>query len=186
MQLAVLLLVCLLCSATSLKEPSRAFTVRKELFESRIRDSVIRQPTILPIVHDIRGGYSDDDAINDKESPTTDKSKMKQCRCVLCGQEILAENQADCEAHMAVCPAFARVHAQDGSTNPDGVYPPGSEPSKDTMPNVEEVQDTKIDQGIYSMSVKELKRIITNAGLSHADCIEKSDLQARAEEALNR
>lgn len=35
------------------------------------------------------------------------------------------------------------------------------------------------------MSVKELKKTIAEAGLSHADCFEKPDLRARAVEALN-
>mmetsp|Transcript_32349 Transcript_32349/g.78650 ORF Transcript_32349/g.78650 Transcript_32349/m.78650 type:complete len:190 (-) Transcript_32349:60-629(-) len=189
MQLAALLLVCLSSTATSLRLLSKAFAIRKQPFESCIEDSVIQQPSpsfaVTPIIQNIRGGYSDDSPsadTNNAESPATtdDKSTMKQCRCVLCGQEILAESQADCEAHMAVCPAFGRVHPHGGSTNPNGVYPPGSEPNKEEMPSVEEIQD------VNSMSVKELKRIITNAGFSHADCIEKSDLQARAEEALNR
>jgi hypothetical protein len=33
------------------------------------------------------------------------------------------------------------------------------------------------------MSVKELKAFITAKGLTHGDCVEKSDLQARAAEA---
>ena len=190
MQLATLLLVCLSSSVTSLKQLSKAFSIRRQPFESfRIEDSGIQQPALIVaiIIQNIRGGYSDDDSIdiNNSESSTAEKSTMKQCRCVLCGQNFVAESQADCEAHMTVCTAFARVHPQDGGTNPNGVYPPGSEPSKEEVPTVEEIQDTESDKDIYSMSVKELKRIITNAGLSHADCIEKSDLQARAEEALN-
>ena len=37
---------------------------------------------------------------------------------------------------------------------------------------------------VDAMSVKELKALITKAGLSHADCFEKSDLRQRAREAL--
>jgi len=37
---------------------------------------------------------------------------------------------------------------------------------------------------IASMSVKELKAFIIKKGLSHTDCVEKSELQARAREAL--
>ena len=39
------------------------------------------------------------------------------------------------------------------------------------------------EEEIDSMSVKELRSFITQAGLSFADCIEKSDLRARAREA---
>jgi len=34
------------------------------------------------------------------------------------------------------------------------------------------------------MSVKELKAFISGQGLSHSDCVEKSELQERAREAL--
>ena len=37
---------------------------------------------------------------------------------------------------------------------------------------------------VEAMSIKEMKALITNAGLSHADCFEKSDLRQRAREAL--
>jgi ankyrin repeat protein len=37
---------------------------------------------------------------------------------------------------------------------------------------------------VASMSLSQLRATITAAGLSHADCLEKSDLQARAREAL--
>ena len=40
--------------------------------------------------------------------------------------------------------------------------------------------------GVLAMSVKELKQIITDAGLSHADCVEKSELRARAAEAIEK
>ncbi|CAJ1941986.1 unnamed protein product [Cylindrotheca closterium] len=193
MQLAILLLVSLASSVSSLRQLSKPFAIRKQPFElSHLEDSVFRQrprSLVVPIiVQDIRGGYSDDDDsadINNSESSTAEKSTMKQCRCVLCGQDFLAESQADCEAHMAVCTAFARVHPTDGSTNPNGVYPPGSEPSKEEIPTVEEFEETESAKDIYSMSVKELKKIVTDAGLSHSDCIEKSDLQARAEKALS-
>ena len=39
------------------------------------------------------------------------------------------------------------------------------------------------NEEIDSMSVKELRALITKAGLSFADCVEKSDLRARAREA---
>ena len=37
---------------------------------------------------------------------------------------------------------------------------------------------------VDAMSVKELKALITKAGLSHTDCFEKSELRQRAREAL--
>ncbi|CAH0365892.1 unnamed protein product [Pelagomonas calceolata] len=37
---------------------------------------------------------------------------------------------------------------------------------------------------VESMSIKEMKALITKAGLSHTDCFEKSDLRQRAREAL--
>ena len=37
---------------------------------------------------------------------------------------------------------------------------------------------------VDAMSIKEMKALITKAGLSHADCFEKSDLRQRAREAL--
>ena len=37
---------------------------------------------------------------------------------------------------------------------------------------------------VEAMSIKEMKALITKAGLSHADCFEKSDLRQRAREAL--
>ena len=37
---------------------------------------------------------------------------------------------------------------------------------------------------VEAMSIKKMKALITKAGLSHADCFEKSDLRQRAREAL--
>ena len=37
---------------------------------------------------------------------------------------------------------------------------------------------------VDAMSIKEMKALITKAGLSHTDCFEKSDLRQRAREAL--
>ena len=104
---------------------------------------------------------------------------MKSCHCVLCGEEIIASCQEDCEAHMAVCPAFARVHPEDGKTNPNGVYPPEPQAT-----NREETSKPQPDD-IESMSVKELRKLISQAGLSDSDCIEKKDLQARAKDAIS-
>ena len=39
---------------------------------------------------------------------------------------------------------------------------------------------------VASMAVRELKKIITDAGLSHADCFEKNELRERAVEALKK
>jgi hypothetical protein len=39
---------------------------------------------------------------------------------------------------------------------------------------------------VAGMSVKELKKVITDGGLSHADCFEKSELRKRAGEALEK
>ncbi len=41
-----------------------------------------------------------------------------------------------------------------------------------------------MDEKVSNMSVKQLKECIAAAGLSHADCSEKSELQARAASAL--
>ena len=47
-------------------------------------------------------------------------------------------------------------------------------------------QPQPAEQDVDSMSVKGLKQLITAAGLTYRDCTEKSDLQARAREALGR
>jgi hypothetical protein len=39
-------------------------------------------------------------------------------------------------------------------------------------------------EAVKEMSVKELKKMIDDAGLSHADCVEKSELRERGVEAL--
>ena len=41
------------------------------------------------------------------------------------------------------------------------------------------------DDGIETMTVKQLKALIIAASLQHTDCVEKPDLQARAREASN-
>jgi hypothetical protein len=119
----------------------------------------------------LRGGADNSNALND----TGESSEMKTCRCVLCGEEIVASCQEDCVAHMAVCPAFTRVHPENGKTNPNGVYSP---PANNLEASKTQIKD------IQSMSVKELKKLISQAGLSDSDCIEKKDLQARARDAL--
>jgi hypothetical protein len=43
-----------------------------------------------------------------------------------------------------------------------------------------------MDEKVSKMSIKQLKKCIVAAGLSHADCSEKSELQARAASALGR
>ena len=43
-----------------------------------------------------------------------------------------------------------------------------------------------MDEKVSKMSIKQLKECIVAAGLSHADCSEKSELQARAASALGR
>ena len=123
------------------------------------------------------GGEEDKDFLKDDAGEA-----MKSCRCVLCGQEIIASCQEDCEAHMAICPAFARVHPENGETNPEGVYPPSSS-SSSSENNIQESQQPK---DIENMSIKELRRIILQAGLSDSDCIEKKELQARAREAMEQ
>jgi len=44
---------------------------------------------------------------------------------------------------------------------------------------------TEQSKNVNTMSVKELKEVISSAGLSMAGCVEKSDLRAKATEALN-
>ena len=46
------------------------------------------------------------------------------------------------------------------------------------------MEHTPTDDDIATLSVGELKALISGAGLSYADCVEKSDLRARAAEAL--
>ena len=135
--------------------------------------AVFRRPTSFYSITNIRGGGGGkDSSIDDVEEP------MKSCRCVLCGQEIIANSQEDCEKHMEICPAFARVHPLNGTTNPEGVYPPSSSSSETKVQELQQPKD------IENMSVKELRRIILQAGLSDSDCIEKKELQARAREAM--
>ena len=45
------------------------------------------------------------------------------------------------------------------------------------------MEHTPTDDDIATLSVGELKALISGAGLSYADCVEKSDLRARAAEA---
>lgn len=164
----LLLLLCQISSTSSHKSP---FSVRAPQSPSSVcRFHHTRHHThpLIQIASELRGGSSSD------EEDQTNKSAMKNVRCVLCGQEIMASSQEDCEAHMAVCPAFARVHPEHGETNPQGVYPP----KDDVEQNAPEPKD------IDSMSVKELRSLILQSGLSDKDCIEKADLQARAKEAL--
>ena len=48
------------------------------------------------------------------------------------------------------------------------------------------MEHTPTDDDIATLSVGELKALISGAGLSYADCVEKSDLRARAAEARAR
>ena len=67
----------------------------------------------------------------------------------------------------------AAVAAWQEQQEKQATVPPAAEPKAETEPMTEAVD-------ISSMSVKELKAYITRKGLSHADCCEKSELQARA------
>ena len=128
-------------------------------------------------IYGVRGGEETKQNKTNKTdaSSSSTSATMKSCRCVLCGQDIVASCQEDCEAHMAVCPAFARVHPESGGTNPNGVYPPDQN----------DIQSNVTSEMIDAMSVKELRRFIHKAGLSDKDCIEKQDLQAKARDALS-
>ena len=42
------------------------------------------------------------------------------------------------------------------------------------------------DEDVDGLGIKALRELIVSAGLSHADCVEKSDLRARAAEARAR
>lgn len=44
----------------------------------------------------------------------------------------------------------------------------------------------ELDAWVNSLSAKQLKDYITAQGMKYADCVEKSDLRARAHEAANR
>ena len=48
------------------------------------------------------------------------------------------------------------------------------------------MEHTPTDDDIATLSVGELKALISGAGLSYADCVEKSDLRARAADARRR
>ena len=64
---------------------------------------------------------------------------------------------------------------------------PGSEPITLTTGIDIETQVAASASGrVAGMSVKELKKLITHAGLSHADCVEKSELRERGAEALEK
>ena len=58
-----------------------------------------------------------------------------------------------------------------------GVGIPPKKPAAHSKPSPEEL-------ALSTMSVKELKKLIATAGLSHADCVEIADLQARAAQAI--
>eukprot|EP00980_Cylindrotheca_fusiformis_P006442 scaffold1376_cov125-Cylindrotheca_fusiformis.AAC.8 len=175
----LLLLFCQVVCASSHKSPSTAAAGRTGLkprtaFERQFLFHNPRLPSFFQIASsELRGGSS---SISDSDMVEEEQSEMRRCPCVLCGQEIIATSQADCEAHMAVCPAFARVHQENGETNPQGVYPPKESANE---------ENTKEPKDIDSMSVKELRKLILESGLTDTDCIEKADLRARAREALN-
>lgn len=136
------------------------------------------------------------------------EKEAKACRCVLCGEMIVAESEADCVAHMDKCKAFNSVHPESGGTNFDGIYTgrstssPASARTKSPSTQLPEAvgEQLNADDGsagttaisksdftnIDEMSIKELKRLISSAGLSFADCIEKGDLRTRAREALTK
>ena len=54
---------------------------------------------------------------------------------------------------------------------------------RDFTPKVRRRVDETMSKAVDEMSVKELKAMITGAGLQFTDCVEKRDLQARAREA---
>ena len=76
----------------------------------------------------------------------------------------------DCRAALQLDPQHAKSYsrlarAQEGMSSP---------------PRAGGTEQISIDE----MSVRQLKEVITRAGLSLADCCEKRDLQARAREAM--
>lgn len=87
---------------------------------------------------------------------------------------------------MLSCDAFQRVHPEGGTTNPDGVYPNGVNPQKEGGGEKEEEVVVVEEKDVESMTTRELKRVVTDAGLGFGDCIEKEDLRVRAREALGR
>jgi hypothetical protein len=187
----MIFLLLLLCQISSISSHKSPFSVRAPQSPSSVcrflhHSRHHRTHPLIQIAFDLRGGSSSSDedsssdieSNGDEEEDETNKSEMKHVKCVLCGQEIIASSQEDCEAHMAVCPAFARVHPEHGETNPEGVYPPKGTDNSDVEENTPEPKD------IDSMSVKELRSLILQSGLSDKDCIEKADLKERAKEAL--
>ena len=133
----------------------------------------------------LRGGDCDSgfEEEHDEEEPNI----MKSIRCVLCGQEFVASCQDDCEAHMANCSAFTRVHPESGATNPDGVYPPQEQEQQQHQAPAFASQSSLFEaKQIEEMSVKELRAFIQESGLSDKDCIEKQDLQERARQAASK
>lgn len=94
----------------------------------------------------------------------------------------VAESQEDCVAHMETCAKFQQVHPKDGETNLNGVYDNIGE----TVDQLGTKQPKRELIDVDSMSVKELRQVISQAGLTMADCIEKSELQARARKAMQQ
>mmetsp|Transcript_1297 Transcript_1297/g.1786 ORF Transcript_1297/g.1786 Transcript_1297/m.1786 type:complete len:178 (+) Transcript_1297:76-609(+) len=157
-------------------------------------------PNLLFLVEGIGSKDLDNIVQQPPQQSSTLSENMKKCRCVLCGQMIIAETQEDCVKHMEQCTAFQRVHPEDGDLNPNGVYPPQEQGSSNdaassstmTPPQEQAVQNdndaTKdkytTESNVEELSIKEMRQLITKCGLSYADCIEKIDLRTRAKEAL--
>jgi len=129
-------------------------------------------------------------------TPTGDNSAPRHCRCPLCGQIIVAKTQEECVEHMSSCTAFPGVHPGKGQpTNFDyfkkkegesGTPSPTPSPvgtAAGVSTNNNPPVSSKTPEEISDMNVRALKSYISGAGLSHSDCVEKSDLQERAKEA---
>lgn len=50
----------------------------------------------------------------DHQTSDPTKEEKRTCRCPLCGEIIVANNQEECIEHMSNCKAFASVHPGDG------------------------------------------------------------------------
>ena len=74
----------------------------------------------------------------------------------------------------------------DDKSSPAGQEGAGkSTPAKKSVLSLKSMEHTPTPD-IATLSVGELKALISGAGLSYADCVEKSDLRARAAEARAR
>jgi len=86
-------------------------------------------------------------------------------RCAVCGRSFGLKACARCKAVHYCCPAHQKADWK-------------------AHKKVCHQKEPTVDPDLDSMSVAQLKATITAAGMGFADCLEKSDLRARAVEAV--